>query len=128
MEVTAAHGESNLQSLTVRNRQTQQERTVPASALFIFIGAIPHTAGICADIQCDSHGFILSGPDLMREGNKAPQGWQLERPPYLLETSVPGVFVAGDVRHGSMKRVASAVGEGAIAVSWIHRYLSKVGA
>lgn len=76
-------------------------------------------------VERDERGFVLSGPDLMRNG-KRPKGWSLDRDPYLLETSVPGIFVAGDVRHGSVKRVASGVGEGSVAIQFVHRYLAEV--
>ncbi len=123
--VAAVQGESNLQSITVRDANTGAEEALPASALFIFIGAVPHTDW-CADVvQRDGYGFILSGPDLIKDG-KRPKGWLLERDPYWLETSVPGIFVAGDVRQQSIKRVASAVGEGAMAVSFIHKYLASL--
>ncbi|MCI0446438.1 fused response regulator/thioredoxin-disulfide reductase, partial [bacterium] len=93
--------------------------------LFIFIGARPHAGCVEGIVECDERGFILSGSDLIRDG-QPPQGWQLDRDPSLLETSTPGIFVVGDVRHGSVKRVASGVGEGSIAVQFIHQYLSKV--
>jgi thioredoxin reductase (NADPH) len=96
---------------------------VPASSLFVFIGAAPRTDWLGDVVQRDEHGFILTGRDLAGDGGK-PRGWPLDREPYLLETSVPGVFCAGDVRHQSMKRVASAVGEGSIAVQLTHRYLA----
>jgi thioredoxin reductase (NADPH) len=100
--------------------------TVPATALFIFIGARPHTDWIGDLIARDEHGFILSGADALTNGSLAPQYRTQNRSPFLLETSLPGVFVAGDVRRGSVKRVASAVGEGAMAVMYIHNYLSCV--
>ena len=95
-------------------------------ALFIFIGAEPHTEWLAGVVERDRHGFILTGPDLARLGGDGhrPPGWSLDRDPFLLESSVPGVFVAGDVRHGSVKRVAAGVGEGATAVQLIHQYLS----
>jgi thioredoxin reductase (NADPH) len=99
--------------------------TVPAKGLFVFIGAQPYTDWVAGVLERDAYGFILSGPNLMRDA-KPPKGWDLPRDPFLLETSVPGVFVAGDVRSGSVKRVASAVGEGSIAVMFIHQHLSKV--
>jgi thioredoxin reductase (NADPH) len=95
---------------------------VDTSWLFVLIGAAPGTGWLGDTLRRDERGFILSGPDLSEDG-KPPPGWPLERHPYFLETSVPGVFVAGDVRSQSVKRVASAVGEGAMAVSFIHRYL-----
>ncbi|MDB6123849.1 MAG: response regulator receiver protein [Pedosphaera sp.] len=123
--VAEAHGEKNLEAVTIVNDQTGETRKVEAAALFIFIGALPRTECISKLLEVDDHGFILSGEDLTRDGRR-PKGWTLDRAPYLLETSVPGIFVAGDVRHGSIKRVASAVGEGSIAIELIHRYLSNV--
>ena len=93
-----------------------------ATALFIFIGAEPHTSWLQGVVKGDERGFVLTGPDLMRDG-QPPKDWPLDREPFFLETSVPGIFAAGDVRHGSIKRVASGVGEGAMAVQFIHRYL-----
>jgi thioredoxin reductase (NADPH) len=98
---------------------------VPASSVFVFIGAAPRTDWLDGFVERDDRGFILTGSDLLREG-KPPAGWVLERHPFLLETSVPGVFAVGDVRHGSIKRVASSVGEGSIAVQFIHSHLAKV--
>jgi thioredoxin reductase (NADPH) len=98
---------------------------VPASAMFIFIGAQPRTDWLADLVERDDHGFILTGPDLIQDGDH-PKGWSLDRDPYLLETNVPGLFAVGDVRHGSVKRVASGVGEGSVAVQFIHQYLSKV--
>jgi thioredoxin reductase (NADPH) len=92
----------------------------------IFIGAVPHTEVLVGLIERDANGFILTGPDLINGGRERPQGWTLKRQPFLLETNVPGIFAAGDVRHGSMKRVAASVGEGSIAVQLIHQYLKKV--
>jgi thioredoxin reductase (NADPH) len=123
--VIEAQGGKNLESVTITNDQTGETKTVPAAALFIFIGAMPHTACLAGMMEVDEHGFILSGTDLVREGRR-PKGWTPDRDPYLLETSVPGIFVAGDVRHGSIKRVASAVGEGSIAIELVHRYLSNL--
>ena len=98
---------------------------MPAAALFLFIGALPHSEMVTNVVACNSAGFILTGQDLLRDG-KPPQGWKLKRDPYLLETSVPGIFAAGDIRQGAVRRVASAVGEGAIAVSLVHQYLKSV--
>jgi thioredoxin reductase (NADPH) len=123
-EVVAAGGETHLETLTIRDGEVTE--TVPASALFIFIGAQPLTEWLGDQVARDDRGFVLAGPDLKSSsanGNR-PSGWPLERDPYLLETSVPGVFVAGDVRHRSIKRVASAVGEGSMAVQFIHQYLA----
>src|SRR3984893_14158105 len=123
--VIEAHGEHHLESLTIVNDQTGQTATVPTVALFIFIGAMPLTTCVADLIECDDRGYILSGADLTLNGRR-PRNWPLERNPYLLETNVPGIFVAGDVRHGSIKRVASAVGEGSIAIELIHQYLDRV--
>ena len=122
--VIEAHGEHHLESLTIVNDQTAQAATMPTVALFIFIGAMPLTTCVADLIECDERGYILSGADLTLNGRR-PRNWPLERKPYLLETNVPGVFVAGDVRHGSIKRVASAVGEGSIAIELIHQYLDR---
>ncbi len=109
---------------TSQNRVAPTE-TVPARSLFIFIGASPKTDWLDGVIRRDAQGFIITGPDLMHNG-KSPLGWPLERSPFLLEASVPGIFAAGDVRSGSIKRVASGVGEGSIAIQFVHRYLSNV--
>jgi thioredoxin reductase (NADPH) len=93
--------------------------------VFIFIGALPRTDWLAGMVERDDRGFLLTGPDLIINGER-PKGWTLERDPYLLETNVPGIFAVGDVRHGSVKRVASGVGEGSVAVQFIHQYLSKV--
>ena len=120
--VVAVHGKSHLESITIVNDKTHEEQTLPATSLFIFIGAEPHTSWLKDMVQSDEKGYVLSGPDLLREG-QPPEGWPLDREPFFLETSVPGIFAAGDVRHGSIKRVASSVGERAMAVQLIHRYL-----
>jgi thioredoxin reductase (NADPH) len=120
-QVVEALGESRLSCLRICGQD--QEETVPASGLFIFIGAAPNTDWLPDTIMRDANGFLLSGSDLKVDG-KMPKNWNQPREPYLLETSVPGIFVAGDVRHGSVKRVASAVGEGSISVQFIHQYLA----
>ena len=122
--VLGAKGNGKLDMLTIANDETGEVKTVSAIALFIFIGAMPHTSAIAELIECDERGFILSGPDLIANGRR-PRNWTLKRDPFLLETNVPGVFVAGDVRHGSIKRVASAVGEGSIAIELVHQYLNR---
>jgi thioredoxin reductase (NADPH) len=124
-EVTEAHGETQLEAITLSNRRTGESQKVPATALFIFIGAMPCTAWLRGALPLDDHGFLLAGPDLIRD-RKRPAGWQLDRDPFLLETGMPGVFVAGDTRAGSVKRVATSVGEGAITVAFVHQYLSQV--
>jgi thioredoxin reductase (NADPH) len=99
---------------------------VPAAALAVLIGAVPRTDWLPPSIRRDQHGFVMTGSDLA-DGGWPAVGWPLPRPPYPLETSLPGVFAAGDVRHGSVKRVASAVGEGSIAVTQVTRYLHEQG-
>lgn len=125
VEVAEACGTSRLESLVLQHAKTRDRRTVPAQSLFILIGASPHTDWLGESVLRDEYGFILSGPDLVRDGC-LPPNWPLQRPPYLFETSVPGIFVAGDARHGSIKRVASGVGEGTIAEKMIERYLNEV--
>ncbi len=120
-QVVAAEGEERLEALQLRG--PHGEKRVPATSLFVFIGAEPGVEWLPASILRDEKGFVLAGPDLRKEG-KLADGWREPREPFLLETSVPGVFVAGDVRHGSVKRVASAVGEGSIAVQFVHQYLA----
>ncbi len=123
--VVSVEGEEHLERITVKNTSTGETETVPAHSLFVFIGAAPKTDWLDGVVERDERGFILSGADLMHNG-KRPKGWRPERDPFLLETSVPGIFVAGDVRHGSVKRCASAVGEGSIAVQFIHQYMREV--
>jgi len=123
--VVEVHGDTRLTGLTILCSTTGVKEQVPASSLYIFIGAQPRTQWLGGLIERDERGFILSGPDLLRDG-KRPPGWTLDRDPGLLETNVPGIFVVGDVRHGSVKRVASGVGEGAVVVQFMHQYLAKV--
>ena len=126
-EVIGAQGDGHLETLTLRDNSTGETETVSAAALFVFIGAAPLTGWLDGTVARDSRGFVLTGPDLVTAGDgKLPTGWELDRPPYHLEASVPGVFVAGDARAESAKRVASAVGEGAMAVMLVHRYLEKL--
>ena len=124
-QVIEAHGSDRLEGLTLFNSDTDETTTVPAAALFLFIGAVPHSELVAGVVECNSTGFVLTGQDLARDGQR-PKGWKLKRDPYLLETSVPGIFSAGDVRQSAVRRVASAVGEGAIAVSLVHQYLKSV--
>ncbi|MEM1290994.1 MAG: FAD-dependent oxidoreductase [Cyanobacteria bacterium P01_H01_bin.162] len=123
--VIEAKGDSNLEALTIQNSQTGEAQTLPAKSLFIFIGARPYTDWLGHDIARDERGFILTGPD-QAFSDQAIEPWRLERTPYLLETTVPGIFAVGDVRHGSVKRVASGVGEGSICVQFVHQYLSNL--
>jgi thioredoxin reductase (NADPH) len=119
-ELGAAHGGDRLESLTLKRDGDATGDPVPADAVFIFIGAVPHTEWLQGRLTSDDRGFLVSGPELGRR----PANWPLDRDPYPLESCLPGVFVAGDVRHGSIKRVASAVGEGAMAVNLIHQHLA----
>jgi thioredoxin reductase (NADPH) len=123
--VTEAHGGTHLEEVSVLCSDTNVVERVPATSMFIFIGAQPRTGWLADVVERDERGFILTGPDLLRDGLR-PKGWTLDRDPFLLETNVPGLFAVGDVRHGSVKRVASGVGEGSVAVQFIHQYLSKV--
>jgi thioredoxin reductase (NADPH) len=120
-EVVGSGGEGHLESLTLLQRSSGRIEEVPASWLFVFVGASPRTDGLGQSVARDDKGFVVTGPELV-----AMDRWPLPRPPLALETSLPGVFAAGDVRFDSMKRVASAVGEGAMSVYLVHRYLATV--
>jgi thioredoxin reductase (NADPH) len=121
-QVGAADGDDHLERLTLVERTSGDREEVEASWLFVFIGASPRTDWLGAPVARDTHGFVLTGPDVLTSG----ASWLLPRAPFTLETSVPGVFAAGDVRLDSMKRVASAVGEGAMSIYLVHRYLATV--
>jgi thioredoxin reductase (NADPH) len=121
-EVVALNGDDHLETITICNSRTGKQETAPASYVFVFIGAAPRTEWLQGVIERDARGFVLTGPDLRSERHR-PRGWRLDRDPYFLEASTPGVFAAGDVRANSVKRVASAVGEGAMAIQLIHGYL-----
>jgi thioredoxin reductase (NADPH) len=124
-DVAKLSGENCLQEVTVRHRDSGKERTIKTHWLFACIGGEPHTKWAEeAGIVRDEAGYLVTGPDLIQAGRR-PAHWPLDRDPYYLETSVPGMFAAGDVRHGSVKRCASAVGEGAMAVAFVHRYLAQ---
>ena len=123
-EVTALDGGQCLEEITLVNRETGQERRAKTHWLFVCIGGVPQTQWAAeVGMVRDEAGYLVTGPDLLR-GGRRPPGWPLDREPYYLETNSPGLFAAGDVRHGSVKRVASAVGEGAMAVAFVHRYLA----
>jgi thioredoxin reductase (NADPH) len=123
-EVVGCRGSERLEGLTLKNLETGALSKVDSNFLFVFIGAAPQTDWLGDQVARDSHGFIVTGPDL--DPARDLKAWPLDRPPFLLEASVPGVFAAGDVRHESVKRVASAVGEGSVAVTFIHRYLASL--
>jgi thioredoxin reductase (NADPH) len=124
-EVIALIGNKYLEAITLRNRKTGEEQTVKTRWLFVCIGGSPHTEwAVEAGVVRDQAGYLVTGPDLLN-GSHTPPNWPLDRSPYYLETNIPGLFAAGDVRHGSVKRCASAVGEGAMAVTFVHRYLAS---
>jgi thioredoxin reductase (NADPH) len=123
-EVTALEGTDMLQAVLLTNRQTGASRRIETHWVFVCIGGAPRTEwAVQAGVTRDEAGYLVTGPDRLRDGQR-PDGWPLDRPPYYLETNIPGLFAAGDVRHGSVKRCASAVGEGAMAVMFVHRYLA----
>jgi thioredoxin reductase (NADPH) len=117
-EVVDASGEARLETLTVRDRSTGRDETLAADALFVMIGARPYTDWLPEEIARDDYGYVITG---------SSAGWTLERPPFLFESTMPGVFAVGDVRSGSVKRVASAAGEGSVAIQQVHRYLDLIG-
>ena len=117
-QVSASHGDSTLQALEIHDNTTNQTQTVTSGGLFIFIGADAQTDWLPAEIALDKRGFVLTGTDMRTAGH-----WTLDRDPYLLETSIPGIFACGDVRYSPVKRVAAAVGEGSMTVAFIHQYL-----
>jgi thioredoxin reductase (NADPH) len=123
-KVVDGHGEGRLEELVLRDSRTGETRSVAAAALFVLIGAQPHTGWLPESIQRDRHGFVLTGNDVVPAGTAAAGG--KPRPPLMLETSLPGVFAAGDVRHGSVKRVASAVGDGGVSIRSVHQYLTHL--
>ena len=118
----AVDGDGRLSGLTLKDRTLGATETVPATALFILIGAKPHIGWLPDTLRRDRWGLVVTGTDLLQDG-QPPAGWPLDRPPMPLETSLPGVFAAGDVRHGSTKRVAGAVGDGSVAIRLVHEYL-----
>jgi thioredoxin reductase (NADPH) len=124
-EVVEVHGNGHLESITIANHASESVRTAQTSALFIFIGAVPCTGWLRGLLPMDERGYLLTGSLLPRDGDR-PKGWTEERDPFIFESVIPGVFAAGDTRHSSIKRVASAVGEGSITVQMVHQYLSKV--
>jgi thioredoxin reductase (NADPH) len=124
-KVVEAKGKDWLEALTIANKDAGETQTLPAAAMFLFIGAVPHSELVAGVVERNNAGFILTGQDLIRDGRR-PKNWKLKRDPFALETSVPGIFAAGDIRQGAVRRVASAVGQGAIAISLVHQYLKTV--
>jgi thioredoxin reductase (NADPH) len=125
VDVESVDGQKTMQGVTVKDRDSGESRALEGAAMFIFIGAVPRADMVGEMLVRDPAGFILTGADLLVDG-KPPRGWSLKRDPYLLETSVPGIFAAGDVRHGSIKRVAAAIGEGSACIQFAHQYLRTV--
>ncbi len=126
-EVVDAVGDQVLEGLVLHDGMTGETRTEPSAALFVFIGAQPHTRWLSPAVHCDKQGYILTGTELLRDG-EPPEDWPLKRRPFPFETNLPGVFAVGDVRHGSIKRVTSAVGEGAMAIPYLHAWIAEVNA
>ena len=127
-EVVEVHGQpGKLEDIVVKNNVTGETQTLPGAAMFVFIGARPQSEMVKDLVLCEPKGFVLTGSDLLQDG-KRPAGWKLDRDPFMLETSVPGIFAAGDVRYGTNHRVASATGEGGIAIAAIQQYLKTLGA
>jgi thioredoxin reductase (NADPH) len=124
-EMCAVHGSERLEAISIKSRETGQVENMPADAVFLFIGAVPHSKIVADIVELSPEGFILTGADLIQEGRR-PKNWKLKRDPLLMETSVPGIFAAGDVRHNVVRRVASAVGQGSVAISLVHKYLETV--
>jgi thioredoxin reductase (NADPH) len=124
-DLHSVEGENWLEKINVKNNQTNEMQSFDASALFVFIGVRPQSKPVEGLVQINEKGYIFTGTDLMAD-NKPPQGWTLERPPFLFETSVPGIFAAGDVRYGTSHRVASAAGEGAVAYAMMKEYLKSL--
>jgi thioredoxin reductase (NADPH) len=122
--VARAIGNGRLEKLVIHNDASETDAEMPADALFILIGGEPTSRRVADWLRLDENGFYLTGSDLLADRGPGPR-WPLERQPFPLETSQPGVFVIGDARHGSIKRIASAVGEGALAVQFVHRYLAE---
>lgn len=122
-EVVACHGSKRLEGLELKCTKDGTTETVPAQYLFVFLGAAPRTEWLRGLVACDERGFVLTGPDL--DPKLHLKDWPLERAPYMLETNVPGIFSCGDARHESIKRVASAVGEGSVSVSFMHQILAQ---
>jgi thioredoxin reductase (NADPH) len=124
-EIAEVRGGDSLTEVLVLDTVTGDIESTDARAVFVFVGTAPHSELLRGVVELDKEGFVLTGPDLMVDG-EPPKGWTLPRAPHLLETSVPGIFAAGDILHGAVRRIASAVGMGAIAVTLVHQYLADV--
>lgn len=124
-QVASVEGSDRVESIHLRDSVTDEVTKQPASAIFIFVGAVPHSTVVSGTVAMNEQGFIYTGLDVMQNGTR-PATWNVDREPFMLETSVPGIFAAGDIRHGVVRRVASAVGQGSVAISMVHRYLETV--
>lgn len=124
-EISGVHGSERLEALTVRNSETGETEKIAADAVFLYVGADPHSEFVAGVVERSKEGFIVTGPDLIHEGRR-PKNWKLKRDPYLMETSVPGIFAAGDVRHNAVRRVASSVGQGSVVIFFVKKYLETV--
>jgi thioredoxin reductase (NADPH) len=126
VEVESVHGDDHLERVTVRSTVDGSLSDLDEAAMFVFIGSSPHTEMVEGLLETDEKGYVFTGPDLPAGPGGRPRGWTLDRDPFLFETNVPGIFAVGDVRAGSGKRVAAAVGEGSGCVGAVHRYLETV--
>jgi len=124
-DLVSVQGANALEKITFKNTKTDEMQTLDAAAMFVFIGVRPQSQIVAGLVKCSDKGYIYTGPDVMVDKHP-PQGWTLDRDPFLLETSVPGIFAAGDVRYGTNHRVASAVGEGSIAYALMKEYLKTL--
>lgn len=124
-ELSAVHGSSHLEAVTFRNNETEETEKIPADAVFLYVGASPHSEFVADVVERSDDGFILTGPELFRDGHR-PKNWRLQRDPYLMETSVPGIFAVGDVRYNAVRRVASSVGQGSVVIFFVKKYLETV--
>jgi thioredoxin reductase (NADPH) len=122
--IAAVRGTESLEEITVEDSAAGTRASEPIDALFLFIGALPRTQWLAGIVERDTAGFIVTGPGLARASDGRVAGWPLAREPFLLETNVPGIFAAGDVRRRSVKRIASGVGEGSMAVQFVHQHLA----
>lgn len=124
-EISEVHGDNKLEAITIRNNKTEDKQQMNADAIFLFVGASPHSKVVEDIVEVSKEGFVVTGPDLIKDG-KWPKNWKLKRDPYLMETSVPGIFAVGDIRFNAVRRVASSVGQGSIVVFFVKKYLETV--